>query len=75
MVMHMVPRVLVALRQVGVPSFLTALKRFCPSNPVPLSFPIPGWIWLLMFSLLCQVLVFDRQDREVVAAGWRSGTG
>ena len=40
---HLVPRTLEALRQVGAPSFLTVLKRLGPSNPAPLSFPIPGW--------------------------------
>jgi len=40
---HLVPQTLDALRRAGVPSFLTVLKRFGPSNPSPLSFPIAGW--------------------------------
>ena len=40
---NLVPRTLEALRKVGAPSSLTVLKRFGPSNPAALSFPIPGW--------------------------------
>jgi len=70
---HLVPRTLEALRQVGAPSFLTVLKRFGPSNPAPLSFPIPGWTLAADVPAAVPGLleVLDRLDEEVAAAGGR----
>lgn len=70
---HLVPRTLEALRDVGAPSFLTVLKRFGPSNPAPLSFPIPGWTLAADVSAAVPGLleVLDQLDEEVVAAGGR----
>ena len=68
---HLVPRTLEALRQVGAPSFLTVLKRFGPSNPAPLSFPIPGWTLAADVPAAVPGLleVLDQLDEEVAAAG------
>lgn len=70
---HLVPRTLDALRQVGAPSFLTVLKRFGPSNPAPLSFPIPGWTLAADVPAAVPGLlrVLDQLDEEVAAAGGR----
>lgn len=70
---HLVPRTLEALRQVGAPSFLTVLKRFGPSNPAPLSFPIPGWTLAAdVPAAVPGVLeVLDQLDEEVAAVGGR----
>ena len=70
---HLVPRTLEALRQVGAPSFLTVLKRFGPSNPGPLSFPLPGWTLAADVSAAVPGLmeVLTRLDEEVAAAGGR----
>jgi decaprenylphospho-beta-D-ribofuranose 2-oxidase len=70
---HLVSRTLEALRQVGAPSFLTVLKRFGPSNPAPLSFPIPGWTLAADVPAGVPGLfeVLDRLDKEVAAAGGR----
>lgn len=70
---HLVPRVLEALQQVGAPSFLTVLKRFGPSNPAPLSFPIPGWTLAADVPAAVPGLleVLDQLDEEVAAAGGR----
>ena len=70
---HLVPRTLEALRQVGAPSFLTVLKRFGPSNPAPLSFPIPGWTLAADVPAAVPGLleVLDQLDAEVAAAGGR----
>jgi decaprenylphospho-beta-D-ribofuranose 2-oxidase len=70
---HLVPRTLEALRQVGAPSFLTVLKRFGPSNPAPLSFPIPGWTLAADVSAAVPGLleILDQLDEEVAAAGGR----
>ena len=37
---HLISKTLESLRIIGAPSFLTVLKRFGPSNPGYLSFPI-----------------------------------
>ena len=70
---HLVARTLEALRKVGAPSFLTVLKRFGPSNPGPLSFPIPGWTLAADVSAAVPGLleVLDQLDGEVSAAGGR----
>jgi decaprenylphospho-beta-D-ribofuranose 2-oxidase len=70
---HLVPRTLEALRLVGAPSFLTVLKRFGPSNPAPLSFPIPGWTLAADVPAAVPGLleVLDQLDEEVAAVGGR----
>ena len=69
----MVQRALEALRQLGAPSFLTVLKRFGPSNPAPLSFPIPGWTLAADVPAAVPGLleVLNQLDEEVAAAGGR----
>ena len=69
----LVPRTLEALRKVGAPSFLTVLKRFGPSNPAPLSFPIPGWTLAADVPAAVPGLleVLDQLDEEVAAVGGR----
>jgi decaprenylphospho-beta-D-ribofuranose 2-oxidase len=70
---HLVPRTFEALRQVGAPSFLTVLKRFGPSNPAPLSFPMPGWTLAADVPAAVPGLleVLDQLDEEVATAGGR----
>jgi decaprenylphospho-beta-D-ribofuranose 2-oxidase len=70
---HLVPRTLEALRKVGAPSFLTVLKRFGPSNPAPLSFPIPGWTLAADLPAAVPGLleILDQLDEEVAKAGGR----
>jgi decaprenylphospho-beta-D-ribofuranose 2-oxidase len=70
---HLVPRTLEALRRVGAPSFLTVLKRFGPSNPGLLSFPMPGWTLAADVSAAVPGLldVLNQLDEEVAAAGGR----
>lgn len=67
------PRALEVLREVGAPSFLTVLKRFGPSNPAPLSFPIPGWTLAADVPAAVPGLpeVLDQLDAEVAEAGGR----
>lgn len=70
---RLVAHSLEALRKVGAPSFLTVLKRFGPSNPGPLSFPIPGWTLAADVSAAVPGLfeVLEKLDEEVVAYGGR----
>jgi decaprenylphospho-beta-D-ribofuranose 2-oxidase len=70
---HMVPRTLEALRKVGAPSSLTVLKRFGPSNPAPLPFPIPGWTLAgdVPAAVPRLLEVLNELDEEVAAARGR----
>jgi decaprenylphospho-beta-D-ribofuranose 2-oxidase len=70
---HLVPRTLEALRAVGAPSFLTVLKRFGPSNPAPLSFPMPGWTLAADVPAAVPGLLpmLDQLDEAVASAGGR----
>ena len=70
---HLVPRTLDALRRVGAPSFLTVLKRFGPSNPAPLSFPMTGWTLAADVPAAVPGLleILDQLDDEVAEAGGR----
>lgn len=70
---YLIPRTLEALRSVGAPSFLTVLKRFGPSSPAPLSFPMPGWTLAADVPAAVPGLlnVLDQLDEEVAAAGGR----
>ena len=70
---YLVPRILQALRQAGVPSFLTVLKRLGKSNPSPLSFPIPGWTLAtdVPASVPGVYDLLDGLDEEIAEAGGR----
>ena len=70
---YLVPRTLEALRRVGAPSFLTVLKRFGPSNPAPLSFPIPGWTLAVDVPAALPGLqgVLEDLDQELIEARGR----
>ena len=61
------------LGQIGAGSFLAVLKRFGPSNPGPLSFPIPGWTLAVDIPASTAELArtLHRLDRQTAAAGGR----
>ena len=70
---HLITRTLEALRIIGAPSFLTVLKRFGPSNPGYLSFPIKGWTLAADVPIAVEGLfeVLNELDEEIANAGGR----
>ena len=69
----MIPKILNTLREIGVPSFLTVLKRFGNRENGPLSFPLKGWT--LATDLPAKksglLLKLDEIDHFVANAGGR----
>ncbi len=70
---QLIPKILNSFREIGVPSFLTVLKRFSDRKNGPLSFPLKGWTLATDFPAKKSALMskLDELDNLIAKAGGR----